>query len=62
MLSIVRQGIHLAICPSRKQELTDTAFLNPIPSFSGRLYGMRSYQQRELLTCAHVVINKPNNY
>ena len=42
-----------------EQELTDD-LLTLIASFSGRLYGMRSHIQQELLTCAQVVINTPN--
>ena len=30
-----------------------------IASFSGRLYGMRSHQQKELVKCAQAVINNP---
>lgn len=30
-----------------------------IASFSGRLYGMRSHKQKELLQCAQAVINNP---
>jgi putative resolvase len=30
-----------------------------IASFSGRLYGMRSHQQQELLQCAQAVITSP---
>lgn len=43
-----------------EQELTDD-LLTLIASFSGRLYGMRSHKQQELVTCAHAVINTPNN-
>jgi predicted site-specific integrase-resolvase len=41
-----------------EQELTDD-LLSLIASFSGRLYGMRSHKQKELLKCAQAVINNP---
>jgi excisionase family DNA binding protein len=41
-----------------EQELTDD-LLVLIASFSGRLYGMRSHKQKELLKCAQAVINNP---
>jgi|ERR1700730_7722760 len=41
-----------------EQELTDD-LLALIASFSGRLYGMRSHKQKELVQCAQSVINKP---
>ncbi len=41
-----------------EQELTDD-MLALLASFSGRLYGMRSYKQKELLQCAQAVINNP---
>jgi excisionase family DNA binding protein len=41
-----------------EQELTDD-LLSLIASFSRRLYGMRSHKQKELLQCAHAVINNP---
>ena len=41
-----------------EQELTDD-LLALIASFSGRLYGMRSHQQKELLKCAQAVITNP---
>jgi excisionase family DNA binding protein len=41
-----------------EQELTDD-LLAFIASFSGRLYGMRSHKQKELLQCAQAVINNP---
>jgi putative resolvase len=41
-----------------EQELTDD-LLAIIASFSGRLYGMRSHKQKELLKCATAVINNP---
>jgi len=41
-----------------EQELTDD-LLALIGSFSGRLYGMRSHKQKELLKCAQAVINNP---
>jgi DNA binding domain, excisionase family len=39
-----------------EQELTDD-MLALLASFSGRLYGMRSHNQKELLQCAQAVIN-----
>jgi len=41
-----------------EQELTDD-LLALIASFSGRLYGMRSHKQKELLKCAQTVIQSP---
>jgi putative resolvase len=41
-----------------EQELTDD-LLALIASISGRLYGMRSHKQKELLKCAQAVINNP---
>lgn len=41
-----------------EQELTDD-LLALIASFSGRLYGMRSHQQKELLACAQAVLSNP---
>jgi putative resolvase len=41
-----------------EQELTDE-MLALLASFSGRLYGMRSHKQKELLKCAQAVINTP---
>jgi putative resolvase len=41
-----------------EQELTDD-LLAIIASFSGRLYGMRSHKQKDLLKCAQDVINNP---
>jgi len=41
-----------------EQELSED-LLAMIASFSGRLYGMRSHKQKELLKCAQAVINKP---
>lgn len=41
-----------------EQELTQD-LLTLIAWFSGRLYGMRSQKQKELLQCAEAVINKP---
>lgn len=41
-----------------EQELTDD-MVALLASFSGRLYGMRSHRQQELLKCAHAVINNP---
>ncbi len=42
-----------------EQELTDD-LLALIASFSGRLYGMRSHKQKELLQCAQAVISNPS--
>jgi excisionase family DNA binding protein len=41
-----------------EQELTDD-LLALIASFSGRLYGLRSHKQKELLKCAQAVISNP---
>jgi predicted site-specific integrase-resolvase len=41
-----------------EQERTDD-MLALLASFSGRLYGMRSHKQKELLKCAKEVINNP---
>ena len=41
-----------------EQELTDD-LLALIASFSGRLYGMRSHKQKELLQCAQAVLTSP---
>src|SRR5216684_6823572 len=41
-----------------EQELPND-LLALIASFSGRLYGMRSHKQKELLKCAQAVINNP---
>ena len=41
-----------------EQKLTDD-MLALLASFSGRLYGMRSHKQKELLQCAQAVINNP---
>jgi putative resolvase len=41
-----------------EQELT-ADLLALIASFSGRLYGMRSHKQKEILKCAQAVINNP---
>jgi len=41
-----------------EQELSED-LLAMIASFSGRLYGMRSHKQKELLKCAQVVISNP---
>jgi putative resolvase len=41
-----------------EQELTDD-LLALIASFSGRLYGMRSPKQKELLQCAQAVLSNP---
>lgn len=41
-----------------EQELTED-MLALLASFSGRLYGMRSHKQKDLLQCAQTVINNP---
>ena len=41
-----------------EQELTDD-LLALIASFSGRLYGMHSHKQKELLQCAQAVLSSP---
>lgn len=41
-----------------EQELTED-LLALIASFSGRLYGLRSHKQKELLKCAQAVLNNP---
>lgn len=41
-----------------EQDLT-ADLLTLVASFSGRLYGMRSHKQKELLKCAKEVITKP---
>ncbi len=41
-----------------EQELTDD-LMALIASFSGRLYGMRSHKQKELLQCAQAVLSSP---
>jgi len=41
-----------------EQELVDD-LLAELTTFSGRLYGMRSHKQKELLQCAQAVINNP---
>jgi putative resolvase len=41
-----------------EQELTDD-LLAVIAAFSGRLYGLRSHKQQELLQCAHAVLASP---
>jgi predicted site-specific integrase-resolvase len=43
-----------------EQELTDD-LSTLIASLPGRLYGMRSHKQQELVTCAQAVINTPSN-
>jgi len=40
-----------------EQELTDDMLA--LLASSGRLYGMRSHKQKELLKCAQAVINNP---
>ena len=54
-------GVRLTVLESDEdktpeQELTED-LLAIIASFSGRLYGMRSHKQKELLKCAQAVIN-----
>lgn len=56
-------GVTLTVLEAREdttaeQELTDD-MLALLASFSGRLYGMRSHQQQELLQCAQAVIYNP---
>jgi putative resolvase len=41
-----------------EQELTED-LLSIIASFAGKLYGMRSHQQKELLSCAQAVLRNP---
>jgi putative resolvase len=41
-----------------EQELTDD-LLALLASFSGRLYGMRSHKQKELLQCAQAILTSP---
>ena len=53
-LTIVEPGEDTTV----EQELTDD-LLALIASFSGRLSGMRSHKQKELLKCAQAVINNP---
>ena len=58
-----RFGVRLTVLEPGKektpeQELTED-LLALIASFSGRLYGMRSHKQKELLKCAQAVINNP---
>lgn len=43
-----------------EQELADD-LVAVLAAFSGRLYGMRSHTQQELLKCAQAVINPQNN-
>lgn len=56
-------GVTLTVLEPREdktaeQELTDD-MLSLLASFSGRLYGLRSHKQQELLQCAQTVINTP---
>jgi len=56
-------GVTLTVLDPREdktaeQELTDD-MLALLASFSGRLYGMRSHKQKELLKCAQAVIQSP---
>ncbi len=41
-----------------EQELTED-FLSILASFAGKLYGMRSHKQKELLACAQAVLHSP---
>jgi predicted site-specific integrase-resolvase len=41
-----------------EQELTED-MLAKLTAFSGRLYGMRSHKQKDLLKCAQAVLNNP---
>jgi len=41
-----------------EQELT-ADLLAILASFSGRLYGMRSHKQKELVKCAEAVLHSP---
>jgi putative resolvase len=54
MLTVLDPGENKTV----EQELTDD-MLALLASFSGRLYGMRSHKQMELLKCAQAVINNP---
>jgi putative resolvase len=54
MLTVLDPGENTTV----EQELTDD-MLALLASFSGRLYGMRSHKQKELLQCAQAVINHP---
>jgi len=45
-------------CTSPEQELTDD-LLAILTAFSGRLYGMRSHKQKELIQCAQMVLSTP---
>jgi len=54
MLTVLDPGENKTV----EQELTDD-MLALLASFSGRLYGMRSHKQKELLKCAQAVINNP---
>jgi putative resolvase len=54
MLTVLYPGENKTV----EQELTDD-MLALLASFSGRLYGMRSHKQKELLKCAQAVINNP---
>jgi putative resolvase len=56
-------GVTLTVLDSSEektaeQELTED-MMALLASFSGRLYGMRSHKQKELLKCAQAVINNP---
>lgn len=54
-LTVLEPGIE----QTPEQELTDD-LLALIASFSGRLYGMRSHKQKELLQCATAVLTSPS--
>jgi putative resolvase len=54
MLTVLEPGAS----KTPEQELTDDP-LALIASFSGRLYGMRSHKQKELLQCAQTVLSSP---
>jgi putative resolvase len=41
-----------------EQELTED-FLSILASFAGKLYGMHSHKQKELLACAQAVLHSP---
>jgi putative resolvase len=53
-LTVLEPGVE----KTPEQELTDD-LLALIASFSGRLYGMRSHKQKELLQCAQAVLSSP---
>jgi excisionase family DNA binding protein len=53
-LTVLEKGVE----KTAEQELTED-LLALIASFSGRLYGMRSHKQKELLQCAQAVLTSP---